>query len=331
VGCRPGRRPVGRGDSSIADIKTANEAQSEASAASRQLKVLEDIAVFDARTDDHQEALEGVVRLVAEAMDCEVCSLYSYDSQTATLSLAATVGLPARSIGRVSMGRGEGLVGLVVEQNDVVTAEDALTHKRFKFFPELGEEKYHGFLGVPVGDGDAILGVLVLQARRRRKFGEDDIRLLRAVGGQVRGVMLNAHLTDRLQREEAEREVYRRNMVRAIRRLEAYEQARKKPGTARRDHSFVRLTGQAASPGSASAKPTSCNRRPTSTESKPARATIPPLRSGDSRTRLRAVVKTWKSRVSACASLCPKWAARSTRRYEWSSKTAHSRGGSEIT
>jgi len=240
---------VGRGDDSIADTKTANEAPSEASAASRQLKVLEDIAVFDARTDDHQEALEGVVRLVAEAMDCEVCSLYSYDSQTATLSLAATVGLPARSIGRVSMGHGEGLVGLVVEQNDVVTAEDALTHKRFKFFPELGEEKYHGFLGVPVGDGDAILGVLVLQARRRRKFGEDDVRLLRAVGGQVRGLMLNAHLTDRLQREEAEREVYRRNMVRAIRRLEAYEQARKKPGAARRDQSFVRLTGQAASPG----------------------------------------------------------------------------------
>jgi phosphotransferase system enzyme I (PtsP) len=211
--------------------------------------VLEDIAVLDAQTHDHQEALEGVVRLVAAAMDCEVCSLYSYDAQTSTLSLAATAGLPARSIGRVSMRCDEGLVGLVVEQDTVVSVEDALAHKRFKFFPELGEEKYHGFLGVPVGEGDTILGVLVLQARRRRKFTEDDVRLLRAVGGQVRGLILNAHLTDRLQREEAEREVYRRNMVRAIRRLEAYEQARKKPGSARNDQELVRLTGQRASPG----------------------------------------------------------------------------------
>jgi phosphotransferase system enzyme I (PtsP) len=211
--------------------------------------VLEDIAVLDAQTEDHQEALEGVVRLVAAAMDCEVCSLYSFDAQTSTLSLAATAGLPARSIGRITMGRDEGLVGLVVEQDNVVIAEDALAHKRFKFFPELGEEKYHGFLGVPVGEGDSILGVLVLQARRRRKFTEDDVRLLRAVGGQVRGLMLNAHLTDRLQREEAEREVYRRNMVRAIRRLEAYEQARKKPGSARNDQALVRLMGQGCSPG----------------------------------------------------------------------------------
>jgi len=56
------------------------------------------------------------VRAVAGAFDCEVCSLYSYDHETGLLSLAATHGLPARSIGRVTMSKTEGLVGLVVEQ-----------------------------------------------------------------------------------------------------------------------------------------------------------------------------------------------------------------------
>lgn len=202
------------------------------------------------RTEDHQEALEGVVRLVAVAMDCEVCSLYSFDPESDTLSLAATAGLPARSIGRITMGRDEGLVGLVVERGAAVNVEDALQHKRFKFFPELVEEKYHAFLGVPVGERDSFLGVLVLQSRRRRVFNENEISLLRAVAGQVRAVMVNADLSARLQREEAEREVYRRNMVRAIRRLEAYEaSSRALGGVEAPVDELVRLTGQGASPG----------------------------------------------------------------------------------
>jgi phosphotransferase system enzyme I (PtsP) len=189
-----------------------------------------------------------VVRLVATALDCEVCSLYSFDPETNKLSLAATVGLPTRSIGRVTMDRSEGLVGLVVESGSVVNVEDALAHKRFKFFAELGEEKYHGFLGVPVSKPDAILGVLVLQSRRRRLFSRDEMRVMRAVAGQVLATMVNAHLAERLQREEAEREVYRRNMLRAIRRLESYEAARR-PVVAGEGDGLVRLSGQRASPG----------------------------------------------------------------------------------
>jgi len=230
-------------------IATETGKDAKAGGGSRQLKLLEDITILVGRTDDYQEALEGVVRLVAPAMDCEVCSLYSYDPESATLSLAATEGLPARAIGRITLDSSEGLVGMVVEEQTAVNVEDALAHKRFKFFPELAEEKYHAFLGVPVGEGEALLGVLVLQARRRRRFVDDDISLLRAVAGHVRAIMVNAHLAERLQREEEEREVYRRNMVRAIRRLEVYEADRRRSEDAPVDDRKTRLTGQGASPG----------------------------------------------------------------------------------
>lgn len=214
-----------------------------------QLKLLEDITVLVGRTADYQEALEGVVRLVASAMDCEVCSLYSYDPESETLSLAATVGLPARAIGRISMGADEGLVGLVTERQEPVNLEDALAHERFKFFPELAEERYHAFLGVPVGEAAGILGVLVLQGRTRRRFRDDEVSLLRAVAGHVRAMLVNAHLAERLQREEEERETYRRNMVRAIRRLEAYEAEAKRERSQDPPERRTRLTGQGASPG----------------------------------------------------------------------------------
>ncbi len=218
---------------------------------SRQLELLEEITNLVGRTEDYQEALEGVVRLLAGATDCDVCSLYSYDAETDSLTLAATTGFPTRAIGRVTMQRGEGLVGQVAERGEPVAVEDALAQPAFKFFPELGEEKYHGFVGVPVGAREGLLGVLVLQSRRRRRFLEDEIRLVNAVAGHVRALMVNAHLAERLQREEEEREVYRRNMVRAIRRLEGYEEARRRARHREEGQqaAVVRLSGQGASPG----------------------------------------------------------------------------------
>ncbi|MBI5505771.1 MAG: phosphoenolpyruvate--protein phosphotransferase [Deltaproteobacteria bacterium] len=215
----------------------------------RHLKFLEELNLFLARTPDPQESLEGVVQMLAAATDCEVCSLYSYDRETETLSLAATQGLPARSIGRVAMSKSEGLVGLVVEEQGPVAVVDALVHPRFKFFPDTGEEKYHSFLGVPVGEGSLILGVLVIQSRRRRRFDPEEISLARAVAGQVRALMINAHLAERLQHQEEERERYRREMHKAIQRLEAMEASKARVVKQAPEGAVVYRTGLAAAPG----------------------------------------------------------------------------------
>ncbi|MFT4572488.1 MAG: phosphotransferase system enzyme I (PtsP) [Candidatus Binatia bacterium] len=219
------------------------------SASRRHLTLLEQLTDLVGRAEDPQEGLEGVVRMLAAATDCEVCSLYAYDPKTGNLNLAATQGLPARSIGRVAMHHDEGLVGLVVTEQKALAFEDAFTHPRFKFFPETGEEKYHSFVGTPVGTGAGMLGVLVLQSRRRRRFSNEDISLLRSVAGQVRSVMVNAHLADQLQREEAERDHYRRGMSRAIRRLEAYEAEEARHSSPEPTEALVHLSGLGAAPG----------------------------------------------------------------------------------
>ncbi len=224
--------------------KPRGEAKSESGSRSRRhLKLLEDISNLIGRTPDAQESLEGVVRLLAAAMDCEVCSLYSYDPDSETLSLAATHGLQARSIGRIVMSKSEGLAGLSAEKQEPVVVEDALAHPRFKFFPETGEERYHGFLGVPVGEGLGLLGVLVLQSRRRRRFGAEEISVVRQAAAHVRGIMLNAKLSESLQREEHQREHYRRGMMRAIERLEAYEAAEQAASTEATEEESVHLSG----------------------------------------------------------------------------------------
>ena len=139
---------------------------------------------------DLREALDQIVAAIAEGTQAEVCSLYLFDPQRERLVLRATVGLDRESVGRVSMRTSEGLVGLVIEKDEAVSVTDAISHPRYKYFPETGEERYHTFLGVPVQEGrQKPIGVLVAQTLARRKFSRTEITLLRTAASQIAGVL----------------------------------------------------------------------------------------------------------------------------------------------
>src|SRR5689334_2946538 len=148
---------------------------------SQGFRVLEDISGITARSEDLQETLQRIVEVVAERMSTEVCSLYILDPRAQRLTLWATTGLERSSVGKVTMSVEEGLTGMAIEKLEPVMAVDALTHPRYKFFPETGEEKYHSFLGVPIVERGTPIGVLVVQTLRRRKFAPHEVRLLRAI------------------------------------------------------------------------------------------------------------------------------------------------------
>ncbi len=111
----------------------------------------------------------------------------------------------------------------MIEKGEPVMVVDALAHPRYKYFPETGEERYHSFLGVPIVERRTPLGVLVVQTLRRRRFGGDELRLLRAIAAQVAGIIVQARLSESLESKEKERHEYRQRMVAAIQRLHAYE------------------------------------------------------------------------------------------------------------
>src|SRR5262245_31024084 len=133
-------------------------------------RVLEDISGSTARSEDLQETLQRIVEVVAERMSTEVCSLYILDPRAQRLTLWATTGLERSAVGKVTMSVEEGLTGMAIEKLEVVMAVDALTHPRYKYFPETGEEKYHSFVGVPIVERGTPIGVLVVQPRGRRRF-----------------------------------------------------------------------------------------------------------------------------------------------------------------
>ena len=200
---------------------------------------------------DLRETLDQIVGAIARSLEVEVCSLYLFDPQRERLVLRATIGLDRDSVGRVSMRVSEGLVGLAIESPGPVVVEDAMSHPRYKYFPETGEERYHTFLAVPVAEGrQQPIGVLVVQTLRRRKVSKEEIRLLRTAATQVAQILSHFQLRETLATKEKERDEYRRRMIEANRQLKGYE----KVGGATRLAPPVkirrpRLVGLAAAPG----------------------------------------------------------------------------------
>jgi len=213
------------------------------------LRVLEDISAITARSEDVQEALQRIVEVVAQRVGTDVCSLYILDPRAQRLTLWATIGLAPSSVGKVTMNVEEGLTGMAIEKLEPVMAVDALTHPRYKFFPETGEEKYHSFLGVPIVERGTPIGVLVVQTLRRRKFSPHEISLLREIASKVGAIIVTARLMEDLKSKEKERRDYRRRMVSAIKRLQAHERTTERPETAARGRNRARLNGLPAAPG----------------------------------------------------------------------------------
>ncbi|HEX7730139.1 MAG TPA: alpha-glucan family phosphorylase [Terracidiphilus sp.] len=153
---------------------------------------VEEIANLTREGGTPADTLMNVVALIATRFRTDVCSAYLVEPDRAHLVLAATVGLDPRSIGTLRMQLSEGLAGLVAEDVMPVAVSDVSKHPRFKFFAEAGEEAYKSFLGVPLIDKGILQGVLVVQTRDVRAFGDEEIRLLTDAASQVAPVVRQA-------------------------------------------------------------------------------------------------------------------------------------------
>ncbi|MCK4711360.1 MAG: phosphoenolpyruvate--protein phosphotransferase [Marinosulfonomonas sp.] len=129
---------------------------------------------------DGQERLDRITRIIAESMECEVCSIYLFLDDD-TLELCATEGLNPAAVHKTRMRLGEGLVGRVAKTARIVNTDDAPNARGFRFMAETGEEIFPSFLGVPIQRLGERLGVLVVQSKKAHIFSEDEVYALEVV------------------------------------------------------------------------------------------------------------------------------------------------------
>jgi phosphotransferase system enzyme I (PtsP) len=127
-----------------------------------------------------QERLDTVVRIIAQSMVAEVCSIYLRRA-SGELELFATQGLKPEAVHTTRLRPGEGLVGEVARTAEPISLSDAPSHPSFAYRPETGEDPYHAFLGAPLLRGGRAIGVLVVQNRSERRYDEEEVEDIQTI------------------------------------------------------------------------------------------------------------------------------------------------------
>ena len=138
------------------------------------------------------EKLRMISSQVKEVMAVDVCSIYLFDTEQSELVLMHTLGLDTGSVGRIRMPLGDGLVGLVGEEQQLLNIEDAPSHPKFHYFPQAQEEAFHAFLGAPVIHYRKLVGVLVVQQRASRRFDDEDEAFLVTIAAHLSATLNDA-------------------------------------------------------------------------------------------------------------------------------------------
>ncbi len=152
------------------------------------------------RAPDLPRALSIIVARVKQAMAVDVCSVYLVDAEAAQIVLMATDGYNSDAIGEVRFSSGQGLVGLVARREEVLNLDNASDHPAYVFTSKIGEEPFHGFLGVPIIQHRAVLGVLVVRQRQRRRFAEQEETFLFTLAAQLAGAISHAGASGEINR-----------------------------------------------------------------------------------------------------------------------------------
>ncbi len=146
-----------------------------------------------ARAESVEDTLGEVVRLVANEMVAEVCSIYLLRAGE-VLELFATQGLNPSAVHRTRLRVGEGLVGDIAAHGRPLALDDAQTHPQYAYRPETGEEIYHSLAGVPILRAGRVLGVLVVQNRTRRQYDEEEVETLQTIAMVLAELVSAGHI-----------------------------------------------------------------------------------------------------------------------------------------
>jgi len=150
-----------------------------------------------------EEALIEIVSCVADAMNVDVCSVFLFSEKTKELSLIASHGLEQTSQ-PVSLKLDQGIVGYIAVNRHVVNVDIAKKHDHFKHLPEIHEEQFNAYLGIPIIHLRHLIGVLVVQDKEIRVFDEQEEAFLVTLGAHLAG-----YLKQIKQNESRQQQLYK--------------------------------------------------------------------------------------------------------------------------
>lgn len=142
------------------------------------------------------QVLDAVVHLLSDASSVHACFVYLLEDGGERLVLRAASEPYGHLTGEIALERGEGLAWWAAERREpAFIRENAREDPRFKYVPELEEEKFQSLVSVPIPARDgSVIGVISLHTEAPREFTDEEVEFLVSSATLVAGAIENARL-----------------------------------------------------------------------------------------------------------------------------------------
>jgi len=150
-----------------------------------------------------EEVLRHLVETIVRAISCHAAFIYLYEKEKDRLVLSSTSAQYRHLVGTIELALGEGINGWVgLTQQPVLLKEEAMSDPRFRYYPELEEEKFQSLMTVPIIARDRhLIGVITLHTAAPHEFTEQDQTFVSNTAALVAGAIENAQLYENTQRK----------------------------------------------------------------------------------------------------------------------------------
>lgn len=141
---------------------------------------------------DLNSTLEAIVEVITDKLRAKGCSIRLLDARGEHLEMRASRGLSQRYIETASSNPGSGVADAL--QGKCVSVFDAWTDPRIRHNNQMKIEKISSILFVPIMCRDKPIGVLSLYTNNPYEFSDDEIQMMKAIGGQCALAIRNAQM-----------------------------------------------------------------------------------------------------------------------------------------
>src|SRR5256712_13410235 len=165
--------------------------------------LLNDVISTISSTLKLDEVLSHLVDTIVRAISCHAAFIYVYNKEKDRLVLASTTEPYQHQVGKIELALGEGTTGWVgLTLKPLILKDEALEDPRFRYFPELEEEKFQSTMTVPITGKDRhLIGVITLHTVAPYEFTEQHQTFVINTAALVASAIENAQLYQNTQRK----------------------------------------------------------------------------------------------------------------------------------
>jgi len=160
-----------------------------------QLSVLNEISSVVSKSLELSQLLDSSIDSVVTVMRADAALVFLLDEKTGELMLVANEGVSkgfAQNVSRIKLG--EGFNGKVAETGEPLFVEDVSHESGSATSMELVKEGIKSQIIVPLKSKGAVVGTICVAMCSHRRFSNDEVELLNAIGNQIGVAVENARL-----------------------------------------------------------------------------------------------------------------------------------------